>query len=545
MPRLLAFGLLCAAILTLSPRTFAGNDPPPASNVLYGFYFSNVTLTAASPGPVYYVIGDVFIQPGVTLTIEPGVTVMFAANHDTLNGGDYFYDSEILCEGNLIAVGTQSDSISFTSSSSTPQKGDWGQIKFLGTGQGVLQYLSVVYANNGISSSSSGAVSLSHSKIRGISGNGVNATAGQVNISDVVIRDVNGHGISANSSTISVSRSLITQSSIWGVASVAGSGTVENTRIENCGGGILGSQGSQLAVRWNHIESVVGMGIQLSGSAVSPRVVLSDTVWNTGGFGIQLWNCTADTLRLCDVRGTNNNAIDLPGSYSVVLTNCLVRPIGHGISWNGDYVRILYCTIVGGGAGEGLSNYGAFATIKNNIIVQNAIGIRNGGGDPEIRFNDVWNNGTNYLGTACDGNCISINPLFVNAAAGDYHLLSNSPCKVLGEGGTQMGRYGPEQGTVSGVGDNVAELSPAYLLPNAPNPFSRSTDLTVMAKEGMPAVLEVFSLSGQLLKRENGIVLQPGANTIHFNRAELGAGVYFYRVSGDRFVQTRRFVVVD
>ena len=106
-------------VASLASTAIAGVDPPPASNVLYGFYFSNFTLTAASPGPNYYVIGDVFIQPGVRMTVEPGVTVLFSANFDSLNGGDYFNDSEIICEGEIRSIGTESDSIIFTSDSAT------------------------------------------------------------------------------------------------------------------------------------------------------------------------------------------------------------------------------------------------------------------------------------------------------------------------------------------------------------------------------------------------------------------------------------------
>jgi hypothetical protein len=67
----------------------------PAPNELYGFINTHRTLTAASPGPVYEVLGDVVVRPGASLTLEPGVTLRFRANKDTLQGGLYSDRSEL------------------------------------------------------------------------------------------------------------------------------------------------------------------------------------------------------------------------------------------------------------------------------------------------------------------------------------------------------------------------------------------------------------------------------------------------------------------
>lgn len=61
----------------------------------------------------YLITGDVAIFPDVTLTIEPGVKIMF-------NGSYYF---EI--RGILMAIGTTTDSIVFSSNRAVPQKKDW------------------------------------------------------------------------------------------------------------------------------------------------------------------------------------------------------------------------------------------------------------------------------------------------------------------------------------------------------------------------------------------------------------------------------------
>ncbi len=77
--------LICLFVEWTGTRAEAG--PPPPANELFGFISMDRTLTFAPPGPAYFVLGDVVVNPGVTLTIEPGVTLIFSANSDTLGGG--------------------------------------------------------------------------------------------------------------------------------------------------------------------------------------------------------------------------------------------------------------------------------------------------------------------------------------------------------------------------------------------------------------------------------------------------------------------------
>lgn len=69
-------------------------------------------------GSPYIVVGTVQVLEAITLIIEPGVTVK-------LNEGQ-----SLIIDGMLIAQGTETDSIFFTSNDSTPQPGDWRSIKF-------------------------------------------------------------------------------------------------------------------------------------------------------------------------------------------------------------------------------------------------------------------------------------------------------------------------------------------------------------------------------------------------------------------------------
>ena len=76
---------------------------------------SSDTTWSLSNSP-YTVTGSVLVPTAVTLTIEAGVTVK-------VNSGLY-----IKVQGTIIAIGDASNKITFTSSSSNPNKGDWDKI---------------------------------------------------------------------------------------------------------------------------------------------------------------------------------------------------------------------------------------------------------------------------------------------------------------------------------------------------------------------------------------------------------------------------------
>lgn len=78
----------------------------------------------------------------------------------------------------------------------------------------------------------------------------------------------------------------------------------------------------------------------------------------------------------------------------------------------------------------------AFPLIKNNIISDNwgGIGCFNGA-VPTLLYNDVWHNTTfgDYYDCEPGEGSISQDPLFVDPAADDYRLRSDSPCIAAGD----------------------------------------------------------------------------------------------------------------
>jgi hypothetical protein len=104
------------AVMTFVAAALAFPQPALAGISVTGSVTSNTTWAVAD-SPIT-VTGNVTVDAGVTLTVEPGVTVEF----DTGKVLDI--------NGTLIAQGTSSDKVTFTSSAASPAAGDWGYIRF-------------------------------------------------------------------------------------------------------------------------------------------------------------------------------------------------------------------------------------------------------------------------------------------------------------------------------------------------------------------------------------------------------------------------------
>ncbi len=141
------------------------------------------TLWKALDGP-FIVTCELVVPAGVTLTLEPGVVVKF---NSALG---------IQVLGTLIAQGTQSRGILFTSNRSRLRRGDWDGIGIGNGGTALLDWATVEYGglasgpwDANVQVAQGGSLTLSHSTVRSSDEYGLWAANGQAIVEDSLFAD--------------------------------------------------------------------------------------------------------------------------------------------------------------------------------------------------------------------------------------------------------------------------------------------------------------------------------------------------------------------
>ncbi len=100
--------------------------------------------------------GDVYVPPGITLTITPGTVVKFKRIDEKsdqnlfLTDSPYYPEAELIVRGTLIARGTAEQPVTFTSNELNARPADWGAINFLGSTGNEIDHAKVLFAYNGV-----------------------------------------------------------------------------------------------------------------------------------------------------------------------------------------------------------------------------------------------------------------------------------------------------------------------------------------------------------------------------------------------------------
>jgi parallel beta-helix repeat protein len=210
------------------------------------------STTWALAGAPYLLTGDLSVNAGTTLTVEPGVTVLFLAFQDDQAGGWWSNKSELIVNsgGTLTAIGTAAAPITFTALGAAPQVGDWGGIRFESwmspSASGTLRYVEVRGAEVGVQAEGTAvALSLEDGLYRG-NQTGIEADDGAApTIRGNQVTDNTGTGIYLDSAPATVSNNTVSGNSTGIYATAYGAAT----RATLTGNTITGnrSTGVQLA----------------------------------------------------------------------------------------------------------------------------------------------------------------------------------------------------------------------------------------------------------------------------------------------------------
>jgi hypothetical protein len=219
---------------------------------------------------------------------------------------------------------------------------------------------------------------------------------------------------------------IITASQILSNTSGTSGGGVHATDLEVVDSEIRGNEANGTGV-------VFGGGIAMSTWADNRLVVRDSTVSNNRaigtaqsiGGGVDAERAQA-TLERIIVRGNQaqyNAGISLYQTVLTMTNSLVVSNTGPGIS--GLVTGTIVNVTAADNAGTGLRVEGEVA-ITNSILYDNGDSDYLCAGDCTLAYSDVGDGDTTGLGN------ISMDPLFVNAAGGDYRIQSESPCRNAG-----------------------------------------------------------------------------------------------------------------
>jgi parallel beta-helix repeat protein len=238
---------------------FVSYDPFPSIPCMILGIVGTDTMWSPSQCVPYIVTGHLSVQPGATLTIQPGTTVKF----DSLK--------VLAVAGTLVARGTDANPIIFTSNQPSPAAGDWGYIYFSGssvdatfdgdgnyTGGSIIRHAVIKYAG-GVSVIHNGALRIEdsspfidHSTIEDNQDNGIFIwDPGTSRIRGNTIAHNSGAGICVDYSNPIIQDNTITDHSRSGInicARYSSSPTIQGNTITgnsaSLGGGIHISYGT-------------------------------------------------------------------------------------------------------------------------------------------------------------------------------------------------------------------------------------------------------------------------------------------------------------
>lgn len=457
----------------------------------YEYYIRTDTVagTWTKANSPYLITGNIYIADGTTLTIEPGVDVIFQG----------FYKIDV--QGKILAEGTEVDSILFTAANT--EEG-WNRIIFSHTpvtndtsrfSHCIIEYGNS-YLNNGSSFYANGGaffVYYSH----------------KLNISNSIIR--NNRGVNSSlyfyESSVNIENCDIYQNTNYGILAMGRAAVckIYNNKIhDNTGSGIYPGYSSDNMIVSNLIYNNGGWGII---NYISTSTFINNTITDNAAGGINFRNTSSNYLYNNIIYGNAVTQVELDESSDPNFYYCDIEGDSSGFT----------------GVGAGTNYSGEYADCVDS--------------DPLF----VNTNSANYTlqeGSPClDAGIPDLTGWSLPATdlAGNPRVVNNR---------IDMGAYEGPYPALS-IGDVSTELPNSFeLSQNYPNPFNPVTTIQYELPAASHVKIEIFDLVGQKVQTLVNEQKQAGTYNIRVNGSDLSSGIYFYYIEAGSFMDSKKMILL-
>jgi len=484
------------------------------TNVSGGIFSNTTWMLANSP---YIVTDTIVVFPGVTLTIEPGVVVKF----------DDHMQMEIR-QGQLLAIGNATDSITFTSNSLTPTQGIYcGIILNGGTFNAIFTYCNFRYAIYGISANISDTLIVNNS-----------------------IFNQNSTGLQFIGSSIAelalVDSCNFTNNSIGLKLQYLHSRSINHCHFSHNTYGMTGdAHNNSLNLLRNCVFDFNNFGIyQPAYITVDSCTILHNHTGIVSGSAGVFKNCIVDSNSVYGIWTSSDSVINCSIKYNLKGIVCYGggKIIGNDIEYN-TLANIAQFnngnTVITGNtikySNVGIDTISGNYTITNNVIENNAIGINLFGSTGVLSCNRICNNTSYDLNYRDVGNFDASHNFWCTPDSASTEAVIFDAHDNINYG---IVNFMPIDSACSPViltsKEEIAYLAFAIF----PNP-AHNTFVIKTVSSSETSLLQIINSIGETVHTEKLF-----GSREYFIDANLARGIYFVRVS-DRETNAVRMLVVE
>jgi subtilisin family serine protease len=523
------------------------------------------TSRVGSRDGVYYVSGDLEVESGAQLTIDPGVIVRVAPDHLQAGPDAARVKITVKSGGTLNIAGTLASPVTFESfTDAAPGQNDWSGIEFEVGSSGSISNaifrnagralttripitLSNVTVEDGIAGIDSYAnLTATNSIFRDLGSNAIVVRGGNLTTNNIEIRDCDGYGISdtATHGSVSIDDSYIHDLGGYGIILTHTSGaiTIENSVVERSETtGILLAVNAGIdrcAVRDNDI------GLWLLGGP-SAITVSHSTIRGNTTTGIYALGSVVATLQADTVTNSPVGVFFDSGSNGTISDNSLIQSNSAGVKCDGATSPTIRHTRI-------TANTNGVAALNNSSPDLGAASGGSGCGATGTNMgnNSIYSNSGYHVSNlstgvtiVAEGNWWNTNPpkasKFYGSVDRDPWICSDpNPVASRGEDRDPPGPAHPVLPTNYSLG------------PSQPNPFNPVTTMTFdVPAPGGHVEISVFDVKGAKIQTLVSRHHEAGTHQVTWSgRSNSGdpvaSGVYFVRMTAPSFTQTRKLVLL-